>query len=417
MMSSSEILFPRALRARSAALFRLLDAPFLREAHWLTARRLNAYAAILIAASAGMILLALSGHGLTDPRGRPVGTDFVSFWTVSWALHDGRQHAIYIPRALAALEEAVLGSKSASFYAWQYPPIALLVVYPLALLPYLYALGAWLGAGLAGYLSVLWRILPRRLTLYAGLAFPAVLMTILHGQNAFLTVSLFGWGLLLLRQRPVAAGGLLGVLAFKPQLGVLVPVALVAGGHWRAIVAAMLTILGLSAASTLLFGSAIWSEFLAGAPLAGDILNKGLVFYYKMQSVFAAVRLLGGSLALAYSLQALVAAIVAALVAWAWTRRADPELQSAALLAATPLATPFFLDYDLMVIAPAILWLAKKGIEGRALPWERTVLAAAAMAPLLSRPLGQYTDLLLAPMIVAALFAAIMRRLSTEASA
>ncbi len=416
-MSPSAVSLRRVVLAPSAVLFRLLNSPFLREAPWLTRRRLAAYSAITIAASAAMIVLALSGHGISDPRGRPVGTDFLSFWTVSWALQSGRQHLIYIPRALQALEETVLASKNTPLYAWQYPPIALLIVYPLALLPYLYALFAWLGAGLLGYLSVLWRILPRPLVIWAGLAFPGVMVTIPHGQNAFLTVSLFGWGLLFLRERPVAAGVLLGVLTFKPQLGILAPIALLAGGHWRAILSAALTIVALSAASLILFGPAIWSEFLAGAPFARDILNEGLVPYYKMQSVFAAVRLAGGSPALAYSVQAVVSAIVAALVAWAWRRPADPDLKSAALLCATPLATPFLLDYDLMLIAPAILWLAKKGIEGRPLPWERTVLAAAAIAPFLSRPLGLYTHFLVAPVIVAALLAVIMRRLSAEASA
>ncbi len=47
---------------------------------------------------------------------------------------------------------------STAFYAWEYPPAALLVVYPLALLSYLCSLGVWLAIGLAGYLAVLWRI-------------------------------------------------------------------------------------------------------------------------------------------------------------------------------------------------------------------------------------------------------------------
>ncbi len=416
-MSSSEFPLSRALLHPSAVFIARLSGPVLGEARWLSARRLCAYSAIMIAASVAMILFAMSGHGLEDPSGRPIGTDFVSFWTVSSALLEGRQALVYIPQALYALEKTLAGGKDIPFYAWQYPPIALLLVYPLALLPYLYALALWLGAGIAGYLSLLWRILPRRETLKAGLAFPAVLLTVLHGQNAFLTASLLGWGLLFLRRRPAFAGVLFGVLAFKPQLGVLLPVALLAGKHWRAFGAAAATVAGLAAASAILFGPAIWREFLAGAPFAGAILDDGLVPYYKMQSVFAAVRLEGGPLFLAYSVQALVALAVAAFLIRAWRLRADPDLQNAALLAAIPLATPFCLDYDLMVIAPAILWLAKKGLEGRALPFERTALAAAAMAPLFSPALGASTGVLLAPVVMAALFAVIMRRLFLEARA
>jgi hypothetical protein len=202
------------------------------------------------------------------------------------------------------------------FFAWQYPPIALLLVYPLAFLPYLWSLASWLAVGIACYITVLWRILPQPLTLVVGLAFPAVLLTIEHGQNALLSTSFLGWALLLLIRRPIAAGVLLGFLSFKPQLGVLLPIALVAGGHWKTILAAMLTGAGLVATTVALFGGGIWHEFIASTQLSRDILNQGLVPYYKMQSVFAAVRLLGSSLILAYSLQVIVAAGAAAGVVW-----------------------------------------------------------------------------------------------------
>jgi hypothetical protein len=74
----------------------------------------------------------LMGHGITDPAGRSVGTDFVSFWTVSAMLHNGHERAIYVFEALAALERSVVPGENAAFYTWQYPPIGLLLVYPLA---------------------------------------------------------------------------------------------------------------------------------------------------------------------------------------------------------------------------------------------------------------------------------------------
>jgi alpha-1,2-mannosyltransferase len=162
------------------------------------------------------------------------------------------------------------------FFAWQYPPIALLLVYPLAFLPYLWSLASWLAVGIACYITVLWRILPQPLTLVVGLAFPAVLLTIEHGQNALLSTSFLGWALLLLIRRPITAGVLLGFLSFKPQLGVLLPIALVAGGHWKTILAAMLTGAGLVATTVALFGGGIWHEFIASTQLSRDILNQGL---------------------------------------------------------------------------------------------------------------------------------------------
>jgi alpha-1,2-mannosyltransferase len=385
---------------------------FLRDAPWLTQGRLFGYSTAMVAASIAVIGWVLAGHGGDDPLGHPVGTDFVDLWTVSWALHHGREGAVYAPAALMALEQEVHGSTA--FYAWEYPPAALLIVYPLALLPYLCSLGVWLAIGLAGYLSVLWRILPRALTLWAGLAFPAVLVTITHGQNSFLTTALFGWGLLLLRQGPVSAGILFGLLTFKPQVGVLLPVALVAGGHWRTIAAAALTGIVLAAATAVLFGGTIWTDFVASAPFTRDILESGALAYYKLQSVFAAVRLFGGPLAVAYSLQGLAAVAAAAVVVWVWRGPADPEMKSAALLAATPLATPYLLDYDLMVLAPAIALVASRNFAGRALPWERTIMAATCLAVFVSRPLGLVTHFLVAPFAVAVFLGVIVARIRAE---
>jgi hypothetical protein len=385
----------------------------LRDASWLNRRRIRDYATILIAASLAILAWTLTGPGTQDPLGRPVGTDFVSFWTVSWALLHHHVEAVYAPAVLAEFERAIEGVDR-SFYAWLYPPIALLIVYPLALLPYLSSLALWLCAGLAGYLAALWRILPRPLTLWAGLAFPAVLVTVEHGQNAFLTTSLAAWGLVFLTTRPVAAGLLLGFLSFKPQLAVLFPLALIAGGHWRAIAAASLTAFGLAATTTLVFGSQIWSDYGAVTPLARDVLDLGLVPHYKMQSVYAAIRLLGGSASAAYGVQIVAAFGAALLVIWAWRQDLDQNLKNAALLVAIPLTTPFILDYDLLLLAPAIVWVAGTAVKKGWIPWERIALAALACDPLAARAFAQHTQLLLTPILVTAVLGLIASRMYLE---
>lgn len=386
----------------------------LRAGAWLSPSRVAVWAGAVIAVTAGTIAWTLSGHGLDDPAGHPIGTDFVSFWSVSWALHHGFGGVIYAPEALAALERALLRPAATPFYAWQYPPTALFLVYPFGWLPYLLALPVWLAIGLSAYLAALWRILPRPLVLWAGLGFPAVLLTLVHGQNALLTTALLGWALALLWQRPALAGILFGILTFKPQLGLLVPLALLAGGHWRTIAAAAATATGLMAAAALLFGLDSWRDFAHTTALSRAILDQELVPYFKMQSVFAAIRLAGGGLGLAYLCQAAVAAAAAALVCHLWRRPLDPEIKCAALLAATPLASPFFLDYDLMVLAPALAWLARKSLRDGLLPWEAAIYAAAALMPLATRAIGQHTHILVAPVAVAALLAVILRRVAVE---
>jgi alpha-1,2-mannosyltransferase len=387
-----------------------LSVTFLRDAAWLSPQRIWHYAGILIAISIAAVIWALSGHGVNDPSGRLVGTDFISFWTVSWSLLHGHARDVYAPEALAGLEQTVVQREDTAFYAWQYPPTALLIVYPLATLSYLWSLAIWLLTGLTGYLTALWRISANPLILWVGTAFPAVLLTVVHGQNALLTTSLLAWALILLEESPILAGVLVGFLSFKPHLGLLWPIALIAGHYWRTVATAALIVLGMSLATVVLFGSAVWSDFIASTSLSRQMLDSGLVPYYKMQSVFAALRLLGAPLPLAYGAQAVVAAAAAGIVAWIWGRRGDPEMKYAALLLAIPLATPFFLDYDLMIVAPAIAWLALKSIQHGPLPWERTALVASFILPLISRGTAQYTHILLAPLVVGALLAAVVAR-------
>jgi alpha-1,2-mannosyltransferase len=387
---------------------------FVRDASWLTRRRIVWYSTAWIAGTVAVMGWALSGHGMADPMGRPVGTDFLRLWTASYALLNGEERAIYDPSAFFALERAVTQPPTPDFYPWNYPPSSLLITYPLALLPYLESLAIWLALGLAAYLAALWRIFPKPLVLWVGFAFPAVFWTVTHGQNSFLTTSLFCWGLLQLSRRPVAAGILFGVLSCKPHLGLLLPFALVAGRHWRALAAAAATTGVVAALSIVLFGTGIWADFLASTAPTRTMLESGLNLghFYKMQSVFAAARLLGSPTLVAYIAQGLAALGAATVVVWAWRRRSvDADLKNAALMAATPLSTAFIFDYDLMLLAPAIAWLARKAVTNGALPYERVTLVAVFFAPFVSRVIGMYTHLLLAPILIAALVAVIVRRI------
>jgi alpha-1,2-mannosyltransferase len=387
---------------------------FFRDARWVTRTRVFRYSTALIAGTIAVMTWVLSGHGIADPMGRPIGTDFLRLWTASYALLNGGEPAIYDPNAFFALERAVTQPPTPDFYPWNYPPSSLVITYPLALLSYLESLVIWLALGLAAYLAALWRIFPKPLTLWVGLAFPAVFWTVTHGQNSFLTTSLFCWGLLQLPTRPVLAGILFGVLTCKPHLGLLLPVALVAGGHWRALAASVVTAVAFAAISIILFGAGVWTDFLASTAATRSMLESGLNLgdYYKMQSVFAAARLLGSSALVAYILQAFFALGAAAIVLWSWRRnKGDPDMKNAVLMAATPLSTAFIFDYDLMLLAPAIAWLARKGITDGVLPYERTTLVAVFFAPFVSRVVGMYTQLLIAPIFIAALVVVIVRRI------
>jgi hypothetical protein len=204
-----------------------------------------------------------------------------------------------------------------------------------------------------------------------------------------------------LDRRPVLAGILIGCLAYKPQFGLLIPLVLVAGGYWRTFFAATVTVIVFALAVTLAFGVDVWSAFLASTKFTRTVvLEQGDTGWYKIQSVFSVVRMWGGGVPLAYVLQTAVTIAVAAALVLLWRSRAPFPLKAAALAIGTILATPYSLDYDLMLLAPAIAFLVIDGMARGFGPYEKSTLALVWIVPLLTRTVAQAT---LVPLAVPAM--------------
>ena len=293
----------------------------------------------------------------------------------------------------------------ADIYGWHYPPYFLAIAALCALLPYLPALFVWQASTLAFYGWTMWRILPLGPALVAAIAFPAVYVNLGHGHNGFLTAGLMGSAVLCLRSRPLVAGVLFALVAYKPQFGLVVPVALVAGGHWRTIAAAAATLCAMTAASIAGFGLASWRAFSQGLEFTRTVvLEQGNTGWEKIQSAFAAVRMWGGGIALAYAASAVVAVGVLAGVAWLYRRGGDWRPAGAALLSGALLTTPYCLDYDMMLLGPALGLLVSYRLERGFAPWEKTLLAVIWLSPMLARLAARYLDLPLGLAAIAGVF-------------
>jgi hypothetical protein len=243
-----------------------------------------------------------------------------------------------------------------------------------------------------------------------ALAFPAVFINLGHGQNGFLTAGLFGAALLALTQRPYLAGMLFALMAYKPQFALVVPLALLAGGQWRCIAAAVLTVIALVGITSALFGIESWTAFAMTAELPRKLLlEQGEVGFAKLQSAFAAIRIWGGNIALAYLVQGFVSVAVIGSAVWIWRISRDINLKAAVLLIATLLASPHVLDYDLMLLGPAIAFMVAVGLGGGFRSYDITLLAAAWIAPLLTRSVASATGIPLGLIVVAALYVMTVR--------
>ncbi|MGO4870423.1 MAG: glycosyltransferase family 87 protein [Roseiarcus sp.] len=387
----------------------------LRDAEWLDAERALAYARILFFFSfAGALIWIALAQGGIDRAGKPLGTDFVSFWTASELALQGHAADVYNIAAHWGAQRALFGDNVA-YDAFFYPPPYLLICLLLAALPYFWSLAAWLGVTGYAYWRVLRAFVGAHFDALAILAFPAFLVNAGHGQNGFLSAALIGGGALWLDRRPILAGLCFGALIYKPQLAVMIPIALIASRRWTTFAAAAASAAALIAASWMVWGGAVWRAFLAAAPLARASLERNLVGDEKMQSVFAAVRLLHGPLTLAYALQAATALTAAAALVWLQRRRFRCQAEGPAIVAAALLASPFLLDYDLTLLAIPLAWSVREASRAGFAPGEKSVLVLGYVLPLFSRTLAGAAGLPIAPLAIAAVFAVVLRR-GAEAS-
>jgi hypothetical protein len=383
-----------------------------RSGDWLTAERARGYSLILLAIAA----LAMAGwiaisDGLIDRNGKPVGTDFSNVYAAGELTWQGKPADAYDPALQHAAETATFGGREVPFYGWHYPPFFFVIAFLVAALPYAFGLALWLAASLAAYLTVVRAILPRPQTLLIATAFPAVFVNVGHGQNGFLTAALLGGALHLLDRRPWIAGVLIGLLAYKPQFGVLIPVALLASQRWSSIAAAVATISALVAISFATLGTGVWHAFLDSMNFTQTVvLEQGGTGWEKIQSIFSAARNWGADIKTAYAIQTTLAVTLAATLAWLWHSDAAFELKASALATASLLATPYVLDYDLVVLALAIAFFARHGFAHGFRAYEVSLLAAAWIVPLLSRGVAGATGIPLGLLVMLALYGFTLKR-------
>jgi len=374
--------------------------------------RVIAYSAILLAIEIGCFLFLVAGtHGLIVPLDTPTSTDFVSFYAAGSLADAGRPELAYDQAAHRAAEERAT-APGVEYRFFYYPPVFLLLCALLARLPYLVAFVVFEAASLVAYLIVMRRILDERgsASLVPVLASPAVFWTLGLGQNAFLTASLFGAGTLCIDRRPITAGLLFGALCYKPHFGLLIPLALAAGGHWRAFAAALASAGALCLFSLMLFGWATWNDFLSAAAASHATYESGRIAFGGLVSPFGAVLLFGGTSAIAYVVQAGATISASLLVGFVWRSGFALPIRAATLAAATLIAIPVILIYDLTLAGVAVAWLVRAR-EGDELPiWEKAVLAGSLLLLLNPRGLAEVSHIPIAPVVALALVVVVTTR-------
>lgn len=342
-----------------------------------------------------------------------INSDFVCFYSASAKALYGKVSDIYdIPKLLEF--ERQIWEQIPGILPWVYPPTFLILISPLAILPYSLALFLWLAITLTWYSLVLHKIAPHRCTIGLVLAFPGTFINFCTGQNGFLSAFFLGAGLLLLERRPILAGTLLGLLTYKPQLALLVAVALIASRMWRAFAAACGTAITLIICSIVFYGVDSWFAFYNTLPVFTQIwLNANSASWQKMQTFFAFAKLIGLPTSVAYGLQFFFSLGAVIVVAWVWYKRIFP-MANVILTASVLLATPYALVYDLPITGLTIGWYGWHGFKHGWLPGEKNVLALAWLMPFFSLLIAKLINIQITPIVLLAIIILAVRRVKAE---
>lgn len=379
--------------------------------------------AAAIVAFAGFCLFWIAWQTATPWISRVSG-DFVSFYSAGELALAGRAVEAYAPLS-HYLQQLILlhGDYDWGYLAFFYPPFFLFLCAALALLPYFPALCLWLGGTCLFYAGALHALMPhslgaRRRGFILFLGYPAVIDNIGFGQNGLLSAGLIGSAAVWLERRPALAGICLGCLAYKPQLGVVVPLGLAAAGRWRAFAAATATVLALAGAATALFGTEIWPPFFAGMSEAKrNWMEPANPLYLRFWvTVFGALRLHDTALPIAYAAQFAAAAVAIVVLVIALRRRPasarSGTAEIAAIAACLPFCSPFMLEYDLVILAVPMAWLFGEALRDGFRSGEPVTLVAVYVAPAVFKLAPTESPLKLTVIAASALLlAAVLRRM------
>jgi Glycosyltransferase family 87 len=297
------------------------------------------------------------GGYVANSHGRPLPGEFLAIWSAGQMMAQGNAAGAYDSYLLHQQQVMDVGYPFAGHFMWLFPPLFLLVAVALAQLPFVAAYAFWAFATLAAYLACVRRLFQNR---SAALAFglsPAAFLTFIIAQNGLFIAALFGAALVTLRTKPIISGVFFAALVIKPQFGLLVPVALIAGGHWRAMLTASLASIAWVVAWFAL-DPALIQAFVNSLIFARrELLTMGHQDWHKLQSIYALVRIVGLTDGWSSVLALALGTVLMGIVFWAWRSSLSHSLKAAILLLSALGASPYLYIYDFPLLTIAIGFL------------------------------------------------------------
>lgn len=344
-------------------------------------REAKGHAALAAAVLWTALVVAFSIPGDRFLTGDLKGADFVYFYTLGRIAFDGDYPRASDDGYLYARQVELVPASVGDHHLSVYPPMAAIIFRPFTALRYQVAVILWALLTLLGYAAailMMWHFARDALhdgffVAMAGAAFPPVWNLVLYGQTTVIPLIAFTFAWLAMRgQRPMAAGAAIGLLAVKPQFGLVFAVVLMSAGHWRVILGAVLSVGVQLLLVIATMGSQALLRYLETMQQLRTIRALLEPHPYRMHSLRVLTDLLpdaaGTMLWLAVAFAVLTITVVV------WRSRASLDLRFSTVVTATVLISPHLFVYDATVLSIPLLltgaWVERRRPSWRAAYWQ-----------------------------------------------
>jgi hypothetical protein len=365
--------------------------------------------------------------GVFDRAGNIKFQDFLQFPISARLIASGHADQLYDDQVLAREIRATIGRDTSVYLQYFYGPQVALPFIPLASLPFLTQAAIWVALSLLTYFVCIYLIWKRSASLrpyralvaICALAYPPLFHFFVRGQlSAVLLVCFTAAYLAFSVRRDFLAGVALGLLAFKPQFLVAIPLILLLAQAWKALAGVVISAAMQFALTSLYFGRTVMQAYVArllhsaGHPGSTELLFSSI----QMHSLHSFWELLIPWRPGVWILYALTSFAVIGIAAAIWKSSTPLALRFSALMFAAVLVNPHLYIYDLLALAPVFLLLSDWSLTNArhpAKPALDVLLYLAFLLPLFG-PLAHWTHLQLSVVVFVAMLWSLYRIATTS---
>ena len=351
-------------------------------------REARVHAYLLCAGGWIVSVASMAARGTTLITGEPKWPDFIHFYTLGTIARTGPIELLYDERGQHARQLAILPWTASDFFRPDtYPPLAALLFRPFTSLPFVIAGLVWGVLTLLAYgacvLAIRMRsgstspLHDRGFVLAATFGFPGVWSLFMHGQTTIVVIAAFAlaWLALDKLQSRFVAGLAIGLLALKPQFGVLIAIVAVARWEWTLVAGTFASVAIQIAVTISLFGVNILWRYLDAARsvlLTAHMPEIKPYLQHSLRAITSLLPLTADAVTLI-----LLSALVAFFVIDVWRRTVNWRVRMGTLVIGSVLVNPHVYAYDATVLVLAALWLGEEVGYARWF-WQRAYWITAA---------------------------------------